>query len=82
MSNVIGLKADMLACHESQRDWLRAQHGMDHYIEEMKSWASEQGRRAGFDYAEGFRQHVGHPYPTEDLLKRTLGDLAASPPAG
>ncbi len=80
VSSVIGLKADMLACHESQREWLRAQHGMDHYIEEMKKWAAEMGSRMGVDYAEGFRQHVGHPYPDDDLLAGLLGDLAVSAP--
>lgn len=76
ISNVIGLKADMLACHESQREWLRAQHGMDHYIDEMREWAAEQGRRCGVEFAEGFRQHVGHPYPSDDLLAATLGSVA------
>lgn len=73
ISNVIGLKADMLACHESQREWLRAQHGMDHYVEEMRHWASELGKRSGVEFAEGFRQHVGHPYPASDILAETLG---------
>lgn len=77
VSSVIGLKADMLACHRSQREWLRAQHGMDHYIEEMRSWAAEQGRRAGYEYAEGFRQHVGHPYPAVDLVAERLADFTS-----
>ncbi len=78
ISTVIGLKADMLACHESQREWLRVQHGMDQYIDEMRRWGTEMGKRAGFDYAEGFRQHVGHPYPQDDLILGALGDLAAA----
>lgn len=76
VSEVIGLKADMLSCHQSQREWLRAQHGMDHYVEEMKRWAAELGGRCGVAYAEGFRQHVGHPYPASDLLAQTLGSFA------
>lgn len=75
ISEVIGLKSDMLACHESQREWLRAQHGMDHYIEEMRHWAANQGKRCGVEFAEGFRQHVGHPYPSNDLLAETLGGV-------
>lgn len=75
VSEVIGLKADMLGCHASQREWLKAQHGMDHYIDEMKRWAGKLGERAGVEYAEGFRQHVGHPYPTEDRLASLLGAL-------
>lgn len=77
ISAVIGLKGDMLACHESQREWLRAQHGMDHYIDEMRHWAAEQGKRCGVEFAEGFRQHVGHPYPGDDLLTATLGKAGA-----
>jgi len=73
VSEVIGLKADMLACHESQRRWLQQQHGMDHYVEEMKRWGRELGSQAGVEYAEAFRQHVGHPYPQDDLLGDTLG---------
>jgi hypothetical protein len=48
---------------------------MDHYIDEMKRWAGKLGERAGVEYAEGFRQHVGHPYPTEDRLASLLGAL-------
>ena len=29
----------MLACHASQRAWLRRQHGMDDYLETMERWA-------------------------------------------
>jgi len=67
------LKAEALCCHESQREWLRTQHGMDHYVDEMRRWASDLGKRAGVDFAEGFRQHIGHPYPANDLLRETLG---------
>jgi len=73
ISEVIGLKADMLAAHRSQREWLRAQHGMDEYIESMKRWSAEVGRRIGVEYAEGFRQHRGHPYPQSDVLGELLG---------
>lgn len=72
VSSVIGLKADMLSCHASQREWLRAQHGMDHYVEEMKRWGAALGERIGVEYAEAFRQHVGHPYPGDDLLTEIL----------
>ncbi len=77
ISSVIGLKGDMLACHKSQREWLRAQHGMDHYIEEMKHWATALGAQCGVAFAEGFRQHVGHPYPADDLLAATLGRVGS-----
>ena len=76
VTGVIGLKADMLACHRSQREWLRERHGMDQYVEEMKRWGRDLGERAGVEYAEAFRQHVGHPYPAEDLVLEALGERA------
>jgi LmbE family N-acetylglucosaminyl deacetylase len=71
ISEVVGLKADMLAEHKSQREWLRVQHGMDEYIEEMRRWSAAQGEVIGVEFAEGFRQHLGHPYPQDDRI----GDL-------
>jgi LmbE family N-acetylglucosaminyl deacetylase len=67
-------KTEMLACHESQRNWLRRQHGTDEYLDMMKEWASVRGREAGCQFAEGFRQHLGHAYPQDNLLKQLLGD--------
>ncbi len=72
-TDVIETKAEMLACHESQRIWLQQQHGMDHYVEEMRRWSEEMGGRIGVGHAEGFRQHLGHPYPQNDLLAELLG---------
>jgi LmbE family N-acetylglucosaminyl deacetylase len=66
-------KIEMLACHASQRDWLRAHHGMDEYIEAMKRYATERGNEIGVAYAEGFIQHRGHPFPQSDLLTEVLG---------
>jgi LmbE family N-acetylglucosaminyl deacetylase len=75
ISTVIGLKADLLACHDSQRAWLQAHHGMDEYLEEMRRWSGELGRQIGAEYAEGFRQHTGHPYPQDDRLGALLGGV-------
>jgi LmbE family N-acetylglucosaminyl deacetylase len=66
----IDKKAEMLACHASQREWLREHHGMDQYIESMKRWSAVRGKEMGVAYAEGFVQHLGHPYPQDDLLAR------------
>lgn len=65
-------KGAMLAKHASQREWLRAHHGMDEYIESMKRHGEHRGREIGVKYAEGFTQHKGHPYPQSDLLKELL----------
>jgi LmbE family N-acetylglucosaminyl deacetylase len=73
ISEVIDRKTELLACHASQREWLRAQHGIDEYVETMRRWAAETGRRTGVEYGEGFRQHRGHPYPHNDLLAELLG---------
>lgn len=75
VSSVIGEKAELLACHESQRDWLRRQHGVDEYIEQMKRWDSEAGRDAGVSFAEGFCMHRGHAYPQTPLIQDALGEL-------
>lgn len=75
VTEVIDEKAGMLACHDSQREWLRRRHGMDQYIESMREWSARLGERAGTAFAEGFRQHVGHPYPADDLLAELLGGV-------
>jgi LmbE family N-acetylglucosaminyl deacetylase len=72
ISGVIEKKAQMLACHASQRDWLKAHHGMDEYIEAMKRHSAHRGSQAGMKYAEAFVQHRGHAYPADDLLEKLL----------
>lgn len=73
ISQVIDTKADMLAAHASQRDWLRKHHGMDQYLQAMRDWGEHRGKEAGVAYAEGFRQHLGHSYPQDNLLGQLLG---------
>ncbi len=63
----------MLAAHASQRDWLMKHHGMDHYVESMRTWCRHRGQQAGVEFAEGFRQHLGHSYPQDNLLGAVLG---------
>jgi LmbE family N-acetylglucosaminyl deacetylase len=69
-------KEKMLACHASQRDWLRAQHGEDEYINSMKRWSADRARdfrRKSVRYAEGFTPHWGHAFPKRDVLREALG---------
>ncbi len=73
ISSVIETKSAMLAAHASQREWLLQHHGMDQYLKAMRDWSSHQGRSAGVAYAEGFRQHLGHSYPQDNLLGEVLG---------
>jgi LmbE family N-acetylglucosaminyl deacetylase len=61
-------KTAMLACHASQRDWLRAYHGTDEYLDAMRRHAAARGTLLGVAAAEGFIQHRGHAYPHDDLL--------------
>lgn len=69
---VMAVKEKMLACHASQREWLRAHHGMDEYIEIMKRTGATRGKLIGTDFAEGFRIHRGHPYPQNDVIAELL----------
>ena len=73
VSGVLDTKAEMLACHASQRDWLFKHHGMDHYVQAMRDWNARRGRAAGVAHAEGYRQHLGHGYPQDNLLGQVLG---------
>jgi LmbE family N-acetylglucosaminyl deacetylase len=73
VSAVIDTKAEMLTCHASQRNWLLRQHGMDHYVQTMRDWSAHRGRAAGVAFVEGYRQHLGHSYPQDNLLGRVLG---------
>jgi len=70
------IKEEMLACHESQRNWLMAHHKMDEYILSMKRFSEVRGKEIKTRYAEGFRQHLGHGYPQDNILKVELGNLA------
>lgn len=69
-------KTSMLACHESQREWLRRQHGMDNYITTMQEWTKARGELAGLALGEGFRQYRGHPFPSTPILQESLRGLA------
>jgi LmbE family N-acetylglucosaminyl deacetylase len=76
ITRTVDLKEKMLACHDSQRAWLRAQHGEDQYLLWMRRVGADRARdfrSARVRYAEGFRQHLGHGFPREDHLTAALG---------
>ncbi|QDU79733.1 Mycothiol S-conjugate amidase [Polystyrenella longa] len=73
VSRQFELKQKMLACHESQRAWLRKQHGMDEYLESSLRWSETRGSQIKAQYGEGFRQYKGHPYPHDNLIQEILG---------
>jgi len=67
-------KLEALACHASQREWLRRQHGMDEYTEACRRWSSRRGNEINVRYGEGFRQYKGHPHPTSNILLELLSN--------
>ncbi len=69
----MSLKEKMLVCHESQRNWLLMHHKVDEYIIAMKQFAEMRGKEINTKYAEGFRQHLGHGHPQNNILKEILG---------
>jgi LmbE family N-acetylglucosaminyl deacetylase len=76
ITDVIDVKERMLACHESQRLWLRVQHGEDEYLHTMRRWSADRARdfrKKTARYAEGFNMHLGHGIPKVDHLTEVLG---------
>jgi N-acetylglucosamine malate deacetylase 1 len=80
ITHVLKTKEEMLAAHASQRDWLLRHHGMDHYLQAMRDWNAARGAPYGLAYAEGYRQHLGHGYPQDDLLGRLLAGVTSPLP--
>lgn len=76
ITNSLEKKLQMLACHASQRQWLRAHHGIDEYLEAAKRHAKNRGKLIRSPYAEAFIQHRGHAFPRDDLLKNLLSKHA------
>lgn len=72
ISGQIEQKSEALKAHDSQRSWLQKQHGMDNYIESMKTWSAKRGAQIGAVYGEAFCQHLGHPHPQDDILQKLL----------
>jgi len=75
ISSTIEIKEKMLCCHKSQRDWLLKISNVDEYVTMMKEYSIKKGREINCDYAEGFRQHRGFSYPSENILKSELDML-------
>jgi len=71
----------MLACHQSQRQWLDTSQGLDSYLSAMREMSAEVGRRSGrFAFAEGWRRHshLGFSARERDPLAELLGELRAT----
>ena len=76
VKTVFETKRRMLACHASQQDWLRKQHGIDDPVAEMERWTRSRGALVGIDFGEGFLRYAGHPYPGTPLLEELVGPKA------
>jgi N-acetylglucosamine malate deacetylase 1 len=72
ITEMVDSKLALLAHHASQRDWLRAHHGVDEYLDQVRRWGARYGAECGVAFAEGLRQHRGHGYPREPILQQTL----------
>ena len=75
ISTAIEVKEKMLACHDSQREWLRRHLGVDRFVEAAKETSAQLGKRIGAAYAEPFSQHLGFGFPHENTLARILHGL-------
>lgn len=80
VAGVMDTKQQMLEAHESQRAWLRKQHGMDDFVDTMRRWCRSRGALAAVEFAEGFRQYGGHAYPHTPVLQELLRDLVLPVP--
>jgi LmbE family N-acetylglucosaminyl deacetylase len=79
ITDALDAKSAMLSKHESQRAWLRHHHGVDNLVESMRTWSASRAGTPG-RAAEGFRQHLGHSYPQDNLLVQLLGGRPVAPP--
>jgi LmbE family N-acetylglucosaminyl deacetylase len=74
ISKQLEKKLQMLACHASQRQWLKDHHGIDEYLDAVRRIVADRGKLIGTTAAEGFVQHRGHAYPQDDLLSKLFGN--------
>lgn len=71
ITSEIGVKEKMLSCHKSQQSWL-INHQQSDYVNSMRRFAKKRGTEVNRNFAEGFRQHLGHGYPQNNILSEIL----------
>jgi LmbE family N-acetylglucosaminyl deacetylase len=74
ISSVIDLKERMLACHISQGNWLNHHHQGNEYLLAMRRFGEKRGEEINVKYAEGYRQHLGHGYPQDNILMKQISE--------
>jgi len=68
ISDVIDIKMQANACHESQIKWMKEHDHID-FLDFIKTCNKYRGLQASVPFAEGFRQYAGWPrFKTERLL--------------
>jgi LmbE family N-acetylglucosaminyl deacetylase len=85
IDDVIEQKKQMLACHESQLQWLDETQGLADCVETMLAASAEVAAMSGQDswrYAEGWRRHshVGFAAADQDLMAEVLSQHVATAP--
>jgi LmbE family N-acetylglucosaminyl deacetylase len=75
ISSTIDIKEKMLCCHKSQREWLIKIARVDEFVIMMKKFSAMNGKEIHCAYAEGFQQHLGFSYPSENILMAELDSL-------
>lgn len=75
ITTVIDTKEKMLACHASQGDWLKTHHQGNEYLLAMRRFGAIRGNEVNVKYAEGFRQHLGHGHPQDNILLDQIHDF-------
>jgi LmbE family N-acetylglucosaminyl deacetylase len=67
VTDVMGTKREMLARHNSQKEWLDVSQGLDAYLKTMEEMSRQVGRMSGrFPYAEGWTRHLHLGFCSED----------------
>ena len=74
ITSEILIKKRALACHKSQQYWL-LNHQQSDYLNSMQRFARKRGGEVNKKFAEGFRQHLGHGFPQNNILREILGDV-------
>ncbi len=79
IGGVLDEKIQVLAEHNSQKEWLDRSQGFDSYLNTMKEYAREVGKSSGrFEFAEGWRRHnplgfcAPDSNPLVDLLQKFI----------
>jgi len=75
ITSTIDKKEHMLACHQSQRNWLDESQTIDSYLQTMRDMSRQVGSDSGiFPFGEGWIRHnpLGYSHPSFSPLERIL----------